>query len=340
MTHGLRDRLIPPAQRRSLDELAGDLHLDHGDTASKQSAFWTLLFLSGVIATAGVLADSVATVIGAMIIAPLSQPIMSLALGVIERRRTKALLFVVSGVALVVAIGWVASLVLPTSFDIEHNDQIMGRTSPGLLDLVAAVATGTAGAVALARRDIAAVLPGVAISISLVPPLAVAGVCLGEGHTALALGALLLFLSNLVALVLAGTVVFSFCGYAVEGREAAVREGRTKYGTMRRPAAVLAISVTMVSIPLVLNTAITVYMANLSLDARAVADEWIAAVPDSEVTDVSWRHLELHVEVRTPDEVPDTADLVSRLADVIPFGVPVVVDTSLGERIDAGTVSG
>ncbi len=83
-----------------------------------------------------------------------------------------------------------------------------------MLDLVGAVATGLAGAVALARRDVAAVLPGVAIAISLVPPLAVVGLCLGQGAGLLAVGALLLFLSNLLALVLAGTFVFAVLGYA------------------------------------------------------------------------------------------------------------------------------
>ena len=96
------------------------------------------------------------------------------------------------------------------------NSQIAGRTSPGLLDLIAAVATGFAGAVAMARRDVAAVLPGVAIAISLVPPLAVVGVCLGQGAFALATGALILFASNLLALVLAGSLVFTVLGYSAE----------------------------------------------------------------------------------------------------------------------------
>src|SRR6478752_6282430 len=71
-----RDRVLPENQRRTLDELSEDLDLRSGDTRAKQSAFWTMLVLSAVIATAGVLADSTATVIGAMIIAPLSTPIM------------------------------------------------------------------------------------------------------------------------------------------------------------------------------------------------------------------------------------------------------------------------
>ena len=81
----LSDRVLPARQRRTLDELTGDLDLGSGDAPSKRSAFWTMLVLSAVIATAGVLSDSTATVIGAMIIAPLSTPIMGVALGIVRR---------------------------------------------------------------------------------------------------------------------------------------------------------------------------------------------------------------------------------------------------------------
>ena len=77
--------LLPDSQRRTLGELTGDLDLSAGDAESKRSAFWIMLTLSALIASAGVLADSTATVIGAMIIAPLSTPIMGIALGVAKQ---------------------------------------------------------------------------------------------------------------------------------------------------------------------------------------------------------------------------------------------------------------
>ena len=119
-----------------------------------------------------------------MIIAPLSTPIMGSALGIAKREvgadgaiRADRAGWGGAGRA----IGVVVALIMPSTFDLLGDSQITGRTSPGLGDLVAAVATGFAGAIALARRDVAAVLPGVAIAISLVPPLAVVGVCLGQG---------------------------------------------------------------------------------------------------------------------------------------------------------------
>lgn len=104
---------------------------------------------------------------------------MGIALSIVKRKPTGGFMYAFFGGCLVIAIGVVFALALPGTFDLVGNSQISGRTTPGVLDLVAAVATGLAGAVALSRRDVAAVLPGVAISISLVPPLAVVGICAG-----------------------------------------------------------------------------------------------------------------------------------------------------------------
>ncbi|MFC6342573.1 DUF389 domain-containing protein, partial [Nocardioides hankookensis] len=156
MARGLRAWLLPEGQRRTLDELTEDLDLRSGDASAKRSAFWTMLTLSAVIASAGVLADSTATVIGAMIIAPLSTPIMGMALAAVKQQRNWSLLYVTLGSLEVVAIGAIAVQLQP-GIVLLDNSQISGRTSPGLVDLVAAIATGLAGAVALARRDVAAV---------------------------------------------------------------------------------------------------------------------------------------------------------------------------------------
>ncbi len=144
----LSAHVLPDQQRRTLAELTDDLDLTSGDSQSKRSAFWTMLALSAVIATAGVLSDSTATVIGAMIVAPLATPIMGIALGIAKRDSVtsrSAMRFVLLGASLVVLIGVAFALVLPGSFDLLGNSQIAGRTSPGLLDLIAAVATGFAG---------------------------------------------------------------------------------------------------------------------------------------------------------------------------------------------------
>jgi len=330
MLGGLRARVLPEQQRRTLSELTDDLDLTSGDSGSKTSAFWTMLTLSAVIATAGVLSDSTATVIGAMIIAPLSTPIMGIALGIVKRERRGATRFVLFGGLLVVGIGVLFSAVLPGTYNLLGNSQIASRTSPGLLDVVAAVATGFAGAVALARRDVAAVLPGVAIAISLVPPLAVVGVCLGQGAGWLAVGALLLFLSNLLALVLAGTVVYAALGYG------AVAHGVDK--ARRRARITVALLFFVVVLPLVANTAATYLISIWTGRVETTARSWVAAVPDASITGVDNRSQTFYVQVETTGDLPPVSELLADLEGQIPNGLRVVVNTTFGQEIDGGTV--
>ncbi len=329
MTTDLRRRVLPDNQRRTLHELTDDLVLRSGDSDSKLSAFWIMLTLSAVIASAGVIADSTATVIGAMIIAPLSTPIMGVALSSVRQERNGSATLVVLGASLVVAIGAAFSLVLTGSYDLLSNSQIASRTSPGLIDLVAAAATGLAGAVALARKDVAAVLPGVAIAISLVPPLAVVGVCLGQGSPRLAVGALLLFLSNLVALVLYGTAVFGALGY-----------GAAATGPYRRHRVRMAVLTALVVLPLAANTVATYAIQSWSNRVRGSAEDWLSATSGARVTGVNWTSDTVRIQVDTPEDLPPVADLMAALDGEVPNGVTVVVETSLGEDLHAGTTGG
>lgn len=323
--------VLPENQRRSLAELTADLDLRDGDTRAKRSAFWLFLVLSAVIATAGVLADSTATVIGAMIIAPLSTPIMGIALALAKGSRGgvwSSLLTVLLGAAVVIGVGVALALLMPRSWDLLANAQVSGRTSPGALDLLAAAATGFAGAIALARRDVAAVLPGVAIAISLVPPLAVVGVCLGHGAPGLALGALLLFASNLLALVLAGTLVFAATGYAVEAA--------TARGARRRRAYVPVVALlALVALPLIGNSAAAYYVSVMSARVQTAATEWLQDEPGASVDGVDFTGGQFRISVRTPGDVPPTEGLVERIDEVVPGGFPVLVVTSVGEYIPA-----
>ncbi|MGW5173815.1 DUF389 domain-containing protein [Streptomyces sp. NPDC004082] len=329
----LRSWVLPDRQRRPLEDLREDLDLSAGDSRSKQSAFWTMLFLSSVIAAGGILTDSTATVIGAMIIAPLSTPIMGIALGAVQGRRSTAAAFVALGGLLVVLVGAAASLVVPPSYDLLSDSQISGRTSPGLLDLIAALATGFAGAVALARKDVGAVLPGVAIAISLVPPLVVTGVCAGQGAWWLALGALVLFVSNLFALVFAGMTVFS-------ALELVQEPGGNKRRASRRSYVMLALLFTAVLLPLGANTAMTVLLNTWASRTRTAAQNWLAGTPGAMVTSVEAQSRTLYVHVRSPADLPPIEELLGDLEGRIPDGIPIVVDATRGQQIRAGKVGG
>lgn len=327
------DVLVPLSQRRELEAVTDRLDLAHGDAAAKRSGFWVMLTLSGVIAVSGVVTDSTATVIGAMIIAPLSTPILGVGLGIVSGARAtvvRSVAYVLGGIAVVVVLGVLVTLALPATTGVVTNSQVTGRTSPGLADLVAAIATGFAGAVALARRDLGDVLPGIAIAISLVPPLAVVGVCLGEGRLTLATGALLLFLSNGVALVVAATVVFSAVGY---GREA--RAAREDAGTPRRRRAMLAATVAIlaVAVPMAANS-VQALLADLWLrEVSTAAEDWVADLDGATVEDVTWQGEDLVVEVRSPGALPDAGALQDQVDAIVPWQPSVVVVHTVGERV-------
>ncbi len=118
-------------------------------------------------------------------------------------------------------------LVTVNRMPLDVNPQIVGRTAPTLLDLTIAVAVGIAGSFALSRRDVADILAGVAIAISLVPVLAVVGITLGSWQLDLALGAFVLFLTNAAAILIAGAIVFTAAGYR---REAEDRDEKAGHG--------------------------------------------------------------------------------------------------------------
>ncbi|MGD1921861.1 MAG: TIGR00341 family protein [Pleurocapsa sp.] len=175
--------------------------------------FYVLLGLSGLIATLGLLANSVAIIIGAMIIAPLIGPITGSAYSstVANRRLLKrSFLTLSTGVLFTVFISAIAVLLIGLK---SVTTEILARTNPNLLDLVIALAAGAAGAFANTRKRIAAALPGVAIAVALVPPLSVVGIGLAWGETSLAVGALLLFITNLTGIIFSGVIILLLQSY-------------------------------------------------------------------------------------------------------------------------------
>jgi uncharacterized hydrophobic protein (TIGR00271 family) len=178
----------------------------------KLSAFWVLLVLAAVIASAGIVADSTATVIGAMIVAPLMTPILGIVLSVAigdGRNLAVSIAVVATGALAVVVVGYLTGLVTPIPVDAATSSQVAGRVQPHMIGLVAAVATGAVGAFALVRQDVSDTLPGVAIAISLVPPLAVVGLTIEAGAGSESVGALLLFQTNVGAILITGLIVMA-----------------------------------------------------------------------------------------------------------------------------------
>lgn len=177
--------------------------------------YWSILLLSGAIATLGLALNNAAVVIGAMLIAPLLAPTMGLALALAvgdARLASQAGLAVAISTAAVIATAMLLTLVLPFQ---TFTAEITARTRPTTLDLAIAVFSGLAGAVVSVtrRKGLSAAIPGVAVAVALIPPLAVAGFSAGAGFRwSFIKGSMLLYGANLAGIVFSGTVVFLLIG--------------------------------------------------------------------------------------------------------------------------------
>ena len=119
------------------------------------------------------------------------------------------------GALVAIAVGVVVSFISPSlRTDLPLPSELLARTNPNLIDLCIALAAGAAGGFVAVRTEASGALPGVGIAVALVPPLATVGICLGLGELGLALGALLLFSTNFVAIVLAAGLVLTGAGFA------------------------------------------------------------------------------------------------------------------------------
>ena len=305
------------------------LFVEGDDASTRLSRFWMLLVLASIIATAGVVADSTATVIGAMIVAPLMTPILGIVLGVVLGDRAnvaRSAGLVAAGALAVVAIAWLVGRFVTVPVLELGNSQVAGRVHPRLIDLVAALATGVVGSFALVRRDISDTLPGVAIAISLVPPLAVVGLTLESGAPDQARGALLLFVTNVAAILATGVIVMAVSGVHRFGPER---------GTLHRPSAIALVAalVVLVVVPLAASTRIIALDTRNEQRIREVADDWVAG-SGWEVVQVSTQQGSVVVRAIGPGDPPDTEDLRAALRAADLADVNVRVDLVPEVRVD------
>ena len=240
--------------------------------------FTILLFLSTVIATQGVIGDSTATVIGAMIIAPLMTPIVASTAALMMgnmRRAWRSLLLVALGALGVIIVSAGFGILAVNVIDFDSNTQITARVAPRALDLIIALAAGAAGAFAMSRDDIADSIPGVAISIALVPPLCVVGIALSAAQWSDAWGALLLFLTNFFSIMLAGGGVFALLGLG-----AAVTESMN-ISRKRRAYRIIALGVVLIAIPLSATTTKVGRDTIAQVKVTNIVKQWASKYPSN-----------------------------------------------------------
>jgi uncharacterized hydrophobic protein (TIGR00271 family) len=174
--------------------------------------FYLFVSLSIVIATIGLIADSPEVIIGSMLIAPVLYPILSLSLSLVladlrlayRSLRTLGISFLV-----VVGVAWGIAGMVVLFGNVVPGMQLLARAEPSILYFIVAFCSGFAATYALVHANLSEALPGVAISVSLVPPLASVGVGLALMDLQLALGAFSLFFLNVAGIVLASMIVLT-----------------------------------------------------------------------------------------------------------------------------------
>lgn len=203
-----------PFFRKASDEDMKEALSALRDSSKVSSIFITLMILSTLLATVGIFQDSTPSVIGAMILAPLMTPIISLSMGAVRsdkniiQNSTVTLLF---GIISTLFFSAILTIFLPLDM---VTSQISSRINPNLLDLFVAIFSGIAGAYAMAKEEVAKSLAGVAIAVALVPPLAVTGIGIGWGEIDIIYGSFLLFLTNFIGMIIAASLTFIILGFA------------------------------------------------------------------------------------------------------------------------------
>lgn len=300
----------PPEDRRRIIDV---LFPEAKDAHHWWFRFSVMMGLSVMISVMGLSLNSVAVVIGAMLIAPLMTPVLgisaALVMGWFGRLRNSVVLVVLGSIGSV-ALSWALTSVLPSS-DRILTTEVLSRTSPDLRDLIVALAAGAAGAYATSREDIAASLSGVAVAVALVPPLSVIGFALSIGRFDLARGALLLYVVNLFAIVLVGAGVFLASGFVPRGRL------RTVSTRIRVGVAVVALALVAVAVPLTIASVRSASRAQVSQTVNQTIVTWLTPYPSLTVDGVTIAGVDVRVQLSGPVAPPPTKGLISMLKGVL-----------------------
>ncbi len=307
-------RLVDARQSLGAAKLA-DLFPE--DTTFRRSlqTYVVLLALSGLLAAFGLYQDSTASIIGAMLVAPLGGAIMAFSGALVTGRtrwQTITFLQIVLGSLMVIAIGFAVSWILPDPLTLTPAMQ--ARTTPGLLDLGVALAAGAAGAYVADRQTGTDALPGVAIAVALVPPLATVGICAELGRWDDAAGAMLLFLTNFAGIVVIASILF-----VIFGNAPTIEQLRERH-RLRNGIIVAIVAMVLVTIPLAIHSLASARSVILGAQGAPIVRDWLGS-RDLDVT--SWSIDGDHVTISLAGPVlpPDAQSLAGELARS--FGEPV-----------------
>lgn len=310
-----------PVGEEEIKRVREALLFEQPERKRKLTRFFALLILAASISTFGLVSDSVATVIGAMIVAPLMLPIMGLAFGVSLADRgiiLSTLTVSILGIATAITVGFLLTWGFRNVINVESITQVMIRTEPRLVDLFAALATGLAGAFAIGRKDVSDTLPGVAIAISLVPPLTNVGILLATGRPDLAMGSYLLFVTNYLAILFTGSLVFTLMEYPHAYN--ALRSRSARRTTVALTLSLLAV----VIIPLSATSYKTIQNTVAEQRAAGITKVWLAG-SDYRLVSVKSGNGMVRIVLVGQGKPPPQDDLQDALRGKL-FQLPVILE--------------
>lgn len=273
-------RLSQTRQAIVLNELA--------ESSAPGFDFLVLIILSCTIATLGLVTNSAAVIIGAMLVAPLMSPILGLSMASLTGRPImfrRSLFSVLEGASTAILLSSLLAYFtyrLPYGILAELPSEVLSRTSPSPLDLIIALAGGVAAAFALGHPKLSAALPGVAIATALMPPLCTVGIGIAFNEPNVVLGALLLFLTNLSSISFAGILTFALLGFRP-------KSSQEKKSRIPRSIRISALLVLLITIPLAFLAWKTIREANLYNQVNNVLVEGLSQYTDVQLVDLSIR---------------------------------------------------
>ena len=280
-------RIFPaPQKSRNLSQTRKAIVLnDLVDSSSPGFDYLVLIILSCTIATFGLLIDSAAVIIGAMLVAPLMSPILGLSMASISgfsRLFRRSLIAILQGTGLAVVLSAVIAFLsyrLPYGELAQISGEVLARTSPSPIDLGIALSGGAAAAYALAHPRLSAALPGVAIATALMPPLCTVGIGIAFNEGSIVLGASLLFITNLVAISFAGVVTFALMGFGARDFK--------KHNSLSQSLTISAVLVIVIGILLAVLAWNTISEAHLYNQTNSVIMESISRYTEASLVDLS-----------------------------------------------------
>lgn len=254
--------------------------------------YYLMLLMAGLIALLGLLTNSVAVVIGAMLISPLMGPIISSGLALtigdltLARRAFRTIAFSVGLTILVTAF---VTLLSPLK---EPTSEILARVRPNIYDLFVAMLSGIVGAVALCtKRNYLITATGVAVATAVIPPLSVAGYGLGTGQIMLGLGGFLLFFTNFVAIVLTSDLVFFIMGFRTS-------HGETMQYSQKKRLLMIGGLLALISIPLVYTLVVDIQKVNTKKRIERVLKKHLNQEDRSRMTSYTFKQVKGRMDVR------------------------------------------